>query len=90
MTPERLYKSYRIATQNQKWLPYGYLKSKIAPKWLPNNVAIWELKGSQMVAIFKIASYFLSAKILFAFAIVFHFLLKSISLIPSNQLEIFL
>ncbi len=57
MTPERLHKSYRIATQNQKWLPYGYLKSKIAPKWLPNNVAIRELKGSQMVAIFKIAFF---------------------------------
>ncbi len=32
MTPERLHKSYRIATQNQKWLPYGYLKSKMDTK----------------------------------------------------------
>jgi len=28
MTPEGLHKSYRIATQNQKCLPNGYIKSK--------------------------------------------------------------
>lgn len=52
MTPERLHKSYRIATQNQKWLPNGYIKSKVDTKWLHKKGAIWELKGSQMVAIF--------------------------------------
>ena len=53
MTPERLHKSYRIATQNQKWIPYGYLKSKIAPKWLHILGAIWESFGSQKGAIKK-------------------------------------
>ena len=43
MTPERLHKSYRIATQNQKWLPYGYLKSK-------NGYQIATLLGSHLGA----------------------------------------
>ena len=89
MTPERLHKSYRIATQNQKWLPYGYTKSKMATIWIPkikNGYQIATLlgshlgakrepNGSQMVAIFKIASYLLSAKILCVFVTDLHFLL---------------
>ncbi|PIH13580.1 hypothetical protein CTI98_11960 [Staphylococcus epidermidis] len=41
MTPERLHKSYRIATQNQKWLPNGYIKSKVDTKWLHKKGAKW-------------------------------------------------